>query len=93
MAFLIQERKACQPLTHFKPDCVKEWEEQCTGAEGKNIQEKIADAWGQKKQEKSGVQCGQQRAGDKGRVWDRSVRDDVFYDTHLSQEWSAALIW
>ena len=46
MAFLIQEHKACQPLTHFKPDCVKEWEE-WMGAE--KIQEKIADAKGQEK--------------------------------------------
>lgn len=27
MAFLIQECKACQPLTHIKPECVEEWEE------------------------------------------------------------------
>ncbi|TNN85645.1 hypothetical protein EYF80_004278 [Liparis tanakae] len=35
MAFLIQERKACQPLTHFKPDWVKEWEEWLPAAKKK----------------------------------------------------------
>lgn len=40
--FLIQECKACQPLTHIKPECVKEREE-CTGAGEKKNQENTAN--------------------------------------------------
>lgn len=57
MAFLIQELKACQPLTHFKPDCVKEWE-------AKKIQKKIADVRGQEKEKKKSVGSSEKR--DKG---------------------------
>lgn len=38
--FLIQECKACQPLTHIKPECVKEWEERMgAGKKSKKTQQ------------------------------------------------------
>lgn len=41
--FLIQECKACQPLTHIKPQCVKERKE-CMGPGKKKNQEDTANA-------------------------------------------------
>lgn len=75
MASLIQERTACQPLTHFKPDCVEEWEEWM--------------GWGVVWAEENWMAGGgQQRAREtRGGVWERCSAGFfylfIFYDTHL----------
>lgn len=81
MAFFIQERKACQPLAHFKPDCVKEWEEGKRAAKKKR-KPSGCDSVGSST--KKGIRVGFEKD---------ATQTDFFYDTHLPQEWSAALIW
>lgn len=87
MAFLIQEHKACQPLTHFKPDCVKEWEEwigpekckkdsRCERAEKNRMA-----AWAA---EKTGIRMGFEKV---------AIQADFLYENHVPREGNAALIW
>ena len=80
MAFLIQERKACQPLTHFKPDCVKEWEEWMGAVKKKNT-----------RRDSRCVRAGKKKYIRKGGVWaaegcgwgflERCNPGCLFYDT------------
>ena len=82
MAFLIQERKACQPLTPFKPPCVKELEEWIGAKKKRAEKRKWTAMW-------AALEKGKGLGLRKMLSW----LVFFFYDTHLSQEWSAALIW
>ena len=88
MAFLIQECKACQPLTHFKPDCVKEWEEWMKKYQKKDS--RCERAGGGKKGKEVCVGSSEKR--DKGVGFEKdAIQAFFFYDTHLPQEWECSI--